>query len=192
MLPTNHSPKLFYNFDLKRIPQFDGDFYYDVFEINQTWHDIEYLNFLFHKSFGQMASETNNQEQIMLFQSSKILSSYFYIHLEIIRKIFEVKLLRKISDPKFKSLFNTFGDKFWDSIAIARNNILIHKEKPNYIKKQLTVEGTDPESFIVIEINYKDPSGKLQKIALRPLQDIAMAQKFLSEFQNLFNATSFN
>src|SRR4051812_16232831 len=101
MLNINHSSKLFYNFNLNKTSRFDNAFYSNVYEINESWHDIEYLNFLFHKSFGEMTRKTNSEEHLMLFQSVKLISLHFYVHLEIIRQIFKTKLLKEIAEPKF-------------------------------------------------------------------------------------------
>ena len=118
----------------------------------------------------------------MIFDALCVFVKDFYIHLGIIAKLVD-QLTKKSSDKDIKDLYDKHV-RYWKKINIIRNNIIIHKEKNNFIIPRFKTQATDP-SGISIELKYLSEEGIKETIEMIPIDDLCIAKKFLEKLKNI-------
>lgn len=187
ILQVKSSSSSFYRFGLHNSTQFEGDFYESAKHINDTWQDIECLNYTVHFLLSSLSPIMKNEQFNILFDGMMVISRDLYIHLDIIKKVFETKMLGKVSQP-LNDLFSQYKNT-WEKIRKVRNLTIIHKDKPNFYQEVGRIINTEPISLIVQEGTYINDKGKEEAIVLKPLEDIAVIYEFLNKFQDMFNSS---
>lgn len=185
MFPFKHNKKLFYQFNLKKVKTADPAIYKFSRDISQSWQDIEYLVYILHFLFSRFNEEVYENEEEMIFNSLYTLSKSFYVHLDVIRNLLQKKIKPKVN-LKLQCLINK-NKKFWKKIAVARNNLILHKEKPDFIRGPMEMYGTDLDDLFSWEIIHKNKEGKIERIELRPLKDAEEVEGILKEFAQELN-----
>ncbi|MCK9578952.1 MAG: hypothetical protein M0Q92_00700 [Methanoregula sp.] len=155
-----------------------------IYKINGTWIDLELHNYLFHRLFSKFAEDTESAEGKMILYVLPSIAKDIYIHLDILRKIIEDNVFKILKDSNFKTLHNK-EKNFWKLIRIARDNIIIHKEKSFYYKQSISITSTDPQHFMVFQLYLKQPNPeKLKSVELKPLTDIAKMESILRSYES--------
>lgn len=179
LLPLNHTRKLFFRIETKRL---NKDSAAIINHINNSWEDIEYLNYLFYIANSRFSETENQDEMIMIFNALCVFGKNFYIHLEIIRKLV-CKLIKELSDKELRELYEK-NKEDWEKIRIIRNNVIIHKEGNDYIiPTGFRSQSTDP-SGISIELQYLTKRGE-KTIKMIPIDDACKAKEFLEKLKNI-------
>jgi len=179
LLPIYHTRKLFFRIETKRL---NKDSSAIINHINDSWEDIEYLNYLFNIAINRLSETENQDEMIMIFDALCVFGKNFYIHLGIIRKLV-CKLIKKSSDNELRELYEK-NKEYWEKIRIIRNNVIIHKEGNNYIiPTGFRSQATDP-SGISIEFQYLT-KGEKKTIKMIPIDDACKAKEFLKKLKNI-------
>ena len=183
MLSVKHNARLFYRIDLQKLRDIDKESKEVIGRINSTWSDIEYLNYLFHKNFGRL---NDDPEISMTFLSLLVFSDSFYVHMST------VYLLLKQLGEKHKNVKRllTLNKKFFTRIQIIRNNILIHKEKPDYKNPLGSMSATDPAHLIEHRVLVIEKDGAQRIYTLKPLLDIYKMSRLLENAGNLLLSDS--
>jgi len=181
MLPIHHDPKLFFRIRLENRAFHAAEAREIIDQINASWTDIEYLNYLLHKNFSALHGDA---EADLTFSSLIVFSDSFYFYLSTI-----VVLLKQLakSDPRIRKLVSA-NRKFLDKrIQIIRNNVLVHKEKTDFIRPQTTISCTDPDHLVERSIYFTNSSGKMESKTLRPLEDIEHMHTLLQNLEQILN-----
>lgn len=178
MLSIKHNAKLFYRIDIQKLQNIDKESKEIIARVNSTWSDIEYLNYLFHKNFGRLSDDP---EIGMTFSALLVFSDSFYVHMSTLY------LLLKQLGEKHKNVKRllSLNQKFFTRIQIIRNNILIHKEKPDYKKQLGSMSATDPSHLIEHKVVVIEKDGSQKIYTLKPLLDIYKMSRLLENAGNL-------
>lgn len=178
MLSIKHNARLFYRIDIQRLQNIDKSSKEIINRVNSTWSDIEYLNYLFHKNFGRLRDDP---EIGMTFSALIIFSESFYVHMSTLY------LLLKQLGEKHENINRllSLNKKFFTRIQIIRNNILIHKEKPDYKKPLSSMSATDPSHLIEHKVVVTEKNGIQKTYILKPLLDIYNMSRLLENAGNL-------
>lgn len=182
MLAVKHSAKGFYRIDLQRLKNLDSESQEIIRHINATWADIEYLNYLFHKNFGRLSDDPEIDHT---FSALVVFGDSFYVHLSTIDKLMD-KLGQK---HRLIKRLTTLNNKFLKKrIQIIRNNILVHKEKPDFKTPFGEGASTDPAHLIERQIWVRDKDGSKKTYVLKPLKDIYLMSRLLENVERLLLA----
>jgi hypothetical protein len=184
-LSIKHDPKLFYRIDVFQLKNLDKETREIVSSINSSWSDIEYLNYLFHKNFGNF---DNDPEFDMTFSALLVMSDGFYVNLSTIYKLIE-KLSKKYITVK--QLFASHK-QFFKKIQNIRNNIIIHKEKSGYKKPLAHLSHTDPSHVVENIIIAIDQQGNQNTYSAKPLEDIDLMYSLLIDLSDILKTENKN
>jgi hypothetical protein len=128
MIPIQPQPFRF-NFSNLRIR--DRELTKVLSDINQTWSDIDSLNFVYISILNNLLNDESDFSNIgRLYGGLGVLAKNFYIYLDIIQK--SLMILKKDHNIDYISGANYKGK--WRQISIIRNNIIVHKERSNFIR----------------------------------------------------------
>lgn len=178
-LEIKHDSKLFFRIETKGL---NRNLIPIINHINNTWEDIEYLNYLFHIPFSKLCKSKETTEMSMILIALCVLGKDFYIHLGIIEKL--IKQLKKTSTSmEFKKLCSEYAT-YWKKIKKIRNLIIIHKDKKDFYRPKLTAQGTDP-SGISMYLKYLTKEGKEEEIEMIPIDDLCICLEFLEKVNNI-------
>lgn len=178
MLAIKHSAKLFYRIDIQKLQGIDKESKEVIGRINSTWSDIEYLNYFFHKNFGRLSDDP---EISMTFSALLVFSDSFYVHMSTLY------LLLKQLGEKHKNVKRllSMNKAFFTRIQVIRNNILIHKEKPDFKNPRGSMSATDPSHLIEHRVLVIEKDGSQKVYTLKPLLDIYKMSRLLENAGNL-------
>ena len=179
MLPINHNASGFYRIDIQKLNHLDSDTKKILGYINNSWADVEYLNYLCHKILGSLIDD---MEMSHTFSALLVMSDSFYIHLSTIDKLLD---LLSAKDEYVKLLVSRNRKFLKNRIQVIRNNILVHKEKPDFRHRLGELSSTDPEYGITQKMLVLEPDGTEKTIILKPLKDIFMMHSLLTNVERL-------
>ncbi len=179
MLPTKHNASGFYRIDIQKLSHLDSETKKILGYINNSWADIEYLNYLCHKTLGSLIDDL---EAHHTFSALLVMSDGFYIHLSTIDKLLD---LLSAKDEYVKLLVSSNRKFLKNRIQVIRNNILVHKEKPDFRHRLSELSSTDPEHGITQKILVLESDGTEKTITLKPLKDIFIMHSLLKNVEEL-------
>jgi len=181
-------------FDLSKTDRTSSEWLEDLEEVNQIWINIIKLVNLWSYFNGTVFKNTELESAIDLFDSSEVICKTFYVYFSILNKKLE-EINKKLKQEKYGSKYkekysNKFNDLLNDfckiigkKIEIYRNTVVIHWEKPNFIKPS-DISGTTISTDyggLDFQIYLKD--GK--KCTLRPLLDGKIMEEYLFRFKKI-------
>jgi hypothetical protein len=180
------SYSLFYRIPVKETWKKVNKFEECIFRINGTFVDLENLNYVFHKLLGEFFDKPDSSTGKMILNALPTIAKDAYIHLDIIRKIIEDNIIKEVlKDTNFKKLYKK-EENFWNLIRLARNNIIIHKEKKFYYKNMASITSTHPKHLMTFRLHLKSNPENIDYIELQPLTHIAKMEEILKEYEEFW------
>jgi hypothetical protein len=181
-LKNKENENLFFRFKNSKDFKFADTNNY-IKHINDTWKDIEYLRFIFFKMHKDFSISKDLNESDMSFSSLGVITKDIYVHMDVIKKLFEV-WNKKIISNDFTIFLKKYKN-FLNKIRIARNNIIIHKEKDYFYKPLYVEKSTEAYGFYLFKLHLQDNKEGTKKIELTPLIDIQKMEDILKKFEKL-------
>lgn len=118
----------------------------DLLRINGEWKNVQKLNYLAHYLCQRYQDESDEVAE-NIFNNLDVLVKDFSFHFSIIYKLIE-KIKKRITDKRIQGFFEKFKKEFEYKIQIFHNEVIKHKEKPNF-RVPLSYSFTNSFSFKV-------------------------------------------
>jgi len=183
ILPLYHNAKIIFNIH-KLKPEFIN-IEKKILKLNGTWFDIQYLNSLSHFLLSNFNYVEKSAYSNMATDYLILLCKNFYIYFSIIYKIIE-KLNTSMDNLGVNNFFTRFNSEFKTKIQIVRNQIIIHKEKPDF--RDTWGSGFDTDFgglHLTLFTNKKDKHSGDGFFELKPFVDAKVMEDYLYEFKNI-------
>jgi hypothetical protein len=181
MLTVNRCHKNFFRIEIPREIKLPGEIRDIITDINSSWEDIEHLNYIFHETFSKLVDDEKMTSYLMgvLFTLTKS----FYVHMSVISKSLDRMEKMDIGTPS--QLIKGNNERFLKHITIVRNNIIIHKEKNNFLRPTASLTATDPEVWYEYRMTSVDHKGNHVTHTLKPLKQASLLKKMLKNLETL-------
>jgi len=183
LLPLYHNAKIIFNIH-KLKPEF-SNVEKEILKLNGTWLDIQYLNSLSHFLLSNFDYVEKSPFHSMATDYLILLCKIFYIYFSIIYKIIE-KFNNTKSNSEIKIFFKKFESEFEMKVQIIRNQVIIHKEKPDY--RDTWGSGFDTDFgglHLTLFTNKKDKHSRGGFFELKPLVDAKIMEDYLYELKGI-------
>ena len=113
-----------------------------------------------------------------------MLSKYFYIEMDIIRKILQDN---GFWDLSCSNEVKKRQGEFWNNIGLIRNNLIIHRDRESFYRQKWSTASTDPRKIFSKKITCVDNKGKKIQKELQPLVDLEICHSNLVEIEGVLN-----